>query len=179
MSSINNEVKYTVSLKDLMSSGLDKIKGKTDQLDKSVERTKNSIGNLNSIAGSIGLGLSIGGIASFGRSVVDSLKNYEYFSASLRTLMLGDAQAKPAFEEFLSQWLRLDVVLLATRDRRRFREFNSETAAAMAGYAGDGGLRTFLEQEGAALKALITGRRDEFADEVWASMRAAWDITDA
>ncbi len=54
-----------------------------------------------------------------------------------------------------------------------------ETAAAMAGYAGDDGLRTFLEQEGAALKALITGRRDEFADEVWASMRAAWDITDA
>jgi len=101
MSSINNEVKYTVSLKDLMSSGLDKIKGKTDQLDKSVERTKNSIGNLNSIAGSIGLGLSIGGIASFGRSVVDSLKNYEYFSASLRTLMLGDAQAAKSLENSL------------------------------------------------------------------------------
>lgn len=46
--------------------------------------------------------------------------------------MLDDPQAKPAFEEFLSQWLRLDVVLSATRDRRRFREFNSETAAAMA-----------------------------------------------
>lgn len=46
--------------------------------------------------------------------------------------MLSDSQAKPAFEEFLSQWLRLDVVLSATRDRRRFREFNSETAAAMA-----------------------------------------------
>lgn len=101
MSSINNEVKYTVSLKDLMSAQLDKMRGKTDQLDKSVDRTKNTIGNLNNIAGSIGLGLSIGGIASFGRSVVDSLKNYEYFSASLRTLMLGDAQAAKSLENSL------------------------------------------------------------------------------
>lgn len=46
--------------------------------------------------------------------------------------MLEDQQAKPAFEEFLAQWLRLDVVLSATRDRRRFREFTAETAAAMA-----------------------------------------------
>lgn len=101
MSSINNEVKYTVSLKDLMSAQLDKMRGKTDQLDKSVDRTKNSIANLNNLAGSIGLGLSVGGIVSFGRSVVESLKNYEYFSASLRTLMLGDAQAAKSLETSL------------------------------------------------------------------------------
>jgi hypothetical protein len=45
--------------------------------------------------------------------------------------MLSDPQARLAFEEFLSQWLRFDRLLSATRDRRRFREFNSETAAAM------------------------------------------------
>ena len=34
-------------------------------------------------------------------------------------------------EEFLAQWMRFDRVLGATRDRRRFREFNTEVAAAM------------------------------------------------
>ena len=36
-----------------------------------------------------------------------------------------------AMEEFLAQWMRFDRVLEATRDRRRFREFNAEVAAAM------------------------------------------------
>jgi hypothetical protein len=45
--------------------------------------------------------------------------------------MLADERAKLAMEEFLSQWLRFDRVLGATRDRRRFREFNTEVAAAM------------------------------------------------
>jgi hypothetical protein len=45
--------------------------------------------------------------------------------------MLDDPRAKASFEEFLAQWLRFDSVLSATRDRRRFREFNGEVAAAM------------------------------------------------
>ena len=45
--------------------------------------------------------------------------------------MLEDERAKLAFDEFLSQWMRFDRVLSATRDRRRFREFNSELADAM------------------------------------------------
>ncbi len=36
-----------------------------------------------------------------------------------------------AMDEFLAQWMRFDRVLEATRDRRRFREFNAEVAAAM------------------------------------------------
>lgn len=46
--------------------------------------------------------------------------------------MLDDPRARGAMEEFLAQWLRFDRVLEATRDRRRFREFNAEIAAAMA-----------------------------------------------
>ncbi len=46
--------------------------------------------------------------------------------------MLADPRAKASFEEFLAQWLRFDSLLGATRDRRRFREFTAETAAAMA-----------------------------------------------
>ena len=45
--------------------------------------------------------------------------------------MLDDPRARSAMEEFLAQWMRFDRVLEATRDRRRFREFNAEVAAAM------------------------------------------------
>ena len=45
--------------------------------------------------------------------------------------MLADPRARDAMEEFLTQWMRFDRVLDATRDRRRFREFNAEVAAAM------------------------------------------------
>jgi hypothetical protein len=45
--------------------------------------------------------------------------------------MLDDPKAITALDEFLDQWLRLDNVMSATRDRRRYREFNSEIAAAM------------------------------------------------
>jgi hypothetical protein len=45
--------------------------------------------------------------------------------------MLEDPRAKSALGEFLAQWMRFDTVLGATRDRRRFREFNAEVAAAM------------------------------------------------
>ncbi len=45
--------------------------------------------------------------------------------------MLKDPRARRAMDEFLAQWMRFDRVREATRDRRRFREFNAELAAAM------------------------------------------------
>ncbi|MBI3468964.1 MAG: DUF1592 domain-containing protein [Planctomycetes bacterium] len=45
--------------------------------------------------------------------------------------MLDDPRARAAMDEFLAQWMRFDRVMSATRDRRRFREFNAEVAAAM------------------------------------------------
>lgn len=45
--------------------------------------------------------------------------------------MLEDPRARSSLDEFLAQWLRFDRVLSATRDRRKFREFNAEIAAAM------------------------------------------------
>lgn len=44
--------------------------------------------------------------------------------------MLTDPRAKTSMREFLAQWVRFDRVLEATRSRK-FREFSSETAAAM------------------------------------------------
>ncbi|WP_169975503.1 DUF1592 domain-containing protein [Tautonia rosea] len=45
--------------------------------------------------------------------------------------MLDDPRARSALDEFLAQWLRFDRVLDATKDRRRFRQYNAEVAAAM------------------------------------------------
>ena len=45
--------------------------------------------------------------------------------------MLDDPRAKSSMEEFLAQWMRFDRVLTATRDRRRYGNFNTEVAAAM------------------------------------------------
>lgn len=45
--------------------------------------------------------------------------------------MLEDPRAKRSMEQFLAQWLRFDRVLTATRDRRRYRQFNAEISAAM------------------------------------------------
>jgi hypothetical protein len=45
--------------------------------------------------------------------------------------MLRDARAHQALDEFVSQWLRFDRILTATRDRRRYPQYNRETAVAM------------------------------------------------
>lgn len=94
----NNSVEYILSLKDKFSSPISKATQKTEQLNKAVNTTKNALGNL---AGAMGIGIGAAGVVSFGKAVVDSLVNYEYFSASLRTLMLGDAQAAKALENQL------------------------------------------------------------------------------
>ena len=92
---VNNEVEYTVSMKDLLTSKIKGATAETNKLQSSVIGVKNSI---NSIGGALGIGIGVAGIVSFGKSVVDSLKNYEYFSASLRTLMHGDAETAKALE---------------------------------------------------------------------------------
>lgn len=45
--------------------------------------------------------------------------------------MLHDPRARTSMDEFLAQWLRFDRALTATRERRLFRDFNTELAAAM------------------------------------------------
>ncbi len=45
--------------------------------------------------------------------------------------MLRDPRAHQALDEFVSQWLRFDRILTATRDRRRYPQYNRETAVAM------------------------------------------------
>src|SRR3954454_3450741 len=45
--------------------------------------------------------------------------------------LLDDGRARQALDEFISQWLRFDRVLTATRERRAFPNFTPDTAIAM------------------------------------------------
>jgi hypothetical protein len=58
------------------------------------------------------------------------LATVEQVEATARK-MLDDPRAKGSMEEFLAQWLRFDRALSSIRDRRLFRGFSTELAAAM------------------------------------------------
>lgn len=58
------------------------------------------------------------------------LASAEQIEATARR-MLEDPRAKSSMDEFLAQWLRFDRALSAIRDRRLFRGFSTELAAAM------------------------------------------------
>ena len=45
--------------------------------------------------------------------------------------MLADPRAHDSLDEFVSQWLRFDRLLTASKDRRKFPFFTRETANAM------------------------------------------------
>ncbi len=45
--------------------------------------------------------------------------------------MLDHTKARDAFDEFVSQWIRFDRILTASKDRRRYPQFTRETAVAM------------------------------------------------
>lgn len=91
----NTNLNYTLTLKDLFSKGIKKASDDTKKLD-------NQFNGLNRTVSRVGTGIaaafSVGAIMSFGSAIIDSLKNYEYFSASLRTLMHGDRQTAKALE---------------------------------------------------------------------------------
>lgn len=82
------DLNYTLSLKDLFSKQMRSAEASTSRMDKTMSSLQNKLAGL-------GAGLSIG---VFGKAVFDSLRNYEYFSSSLRTLMDGDKMAAKALE---------------------------------------------------------------------------------
>lgn len=94
----NTNLNYTLNLKNFFSKGMKTAVDDTKKLD-------NQMGKLNTTVSRVGAGIaayfSINAISNFGRAVVDSLKNYEYFSASLRTLLRGDRMQAEALEKKL------------------------------------------------------------------------------
>lgn len=96
----DTKLNYTLSLKDLFSKGMDRLFNKTKKLDGGMNRLNSSIRTFQNLAtgGIIGAGL-----ITFGKSVIDSLKNYEYFTAAIKTMLNGDALAAAALQGQLIQ----------------------------------------------------------------------------
>jgi phage tail tape-measure protein len=114
-------VVYTLSLKDLFTNKIKAATSSTDKLNNSVNKVQNTF---NSIGGALGIGLGAAGVVAFGRSVIESLKNYEYFSASLRVLMHGDAEAAKA--------LQSQLVTLAAKTPFSLNEIQDATKQLLA-----------------------------------------------
>jgi hypothetical protein len=77
-------------------------------------------------------------------SVWDSMPDAELFAAAARgdlstpqgvekavRRMLDHPRAREALDEFVSQWLRFDRILTASKDKRKYPQFTRETAVAM------------------------------------------------
>ena len=82
--------------------------------------------------------------SSLAYSLWDTMPDAELFAAAERgdlstreglekvtRRMLADPRAKDALNDFLSQWLRFDRLLTASKDRRKFPLYTRETANAM------------------------------------------------
>jgi tape measure domain-containing protein len=91
----SNNLEYTLRLKDLFSKTMQGAANQVKGLDSKMSGLKNSMSGLGAmVAGAF----SVGAVVSFGKAVIDSLKNYEYFHASLKTLLKGNENAAKALE---------------------------------------------------------------------------------
>jgi hypothetical protein len=92
---MNTDLQYTLRLKDQFSKTLQGAYASTSKLDSRMNKLSSGFNKLNAM-----VGVAIGGasIVGFGSAVIESLKNYEYFSASLRTMLHGDIGAAMALQ---------------------------------------------------------------------------------
>ena len=91
----SNNLEYTLRLKDLFSKTMQGAANLVKGLDGKMSSLKQSMSGLGTmVAGAF----SVGAVVSFGKAVIDSLKNYEYFHASLKTMLNGNTLAANALE---------------------------------------------------------------------------------
>lgn len=91
----SNNLEYTLRLKDLFSKTMQGAANQVKGLDSKMSSLKQSMSGLGTmVAGAF----SVGAVVSFGKAVIDSLKNYEYFHASLKTMLNGNTLAANALE---------------------------------------------------------------------------------
>lgn len=98
MASVNNEVRYTISLKDLFTSAIKKAKGETDQLDESVKKVQGSANSLGGTMGRIFAGVSMG---LFAKSVYDVGTGFENAEMGLKTLLKTETAARDEFNAIM------------------------------------------------------------------------------
>ena len=95
---MDKNLEYKLSLKDQFSKTMQGAVNSTKKMDDGMTRLSNRLNSIGSGIAAIGL---VGMMKSFGGAVIDSLKNYEYFSAGLKTMLHGDANAAAALQSQL------------------------------------------------------------------------------
>ena len=90
-----NNLEYTLRLKDLFSKTMQGASNQVKGLDGKMGALKSSLGGLK---GAIAGAFAVSSVVSFGKAVIESLKNYQYFHASLKTMLQGNEQATNALE---------------------------------------------------------------------------------
>lgn len=104
---MNKNLQYTLSLKDLFTPKLKGAEAQTVRLDSKMSKLGSQASGLSRGFGSLGTAIvgafSIHAVKSFGEEIIDAYKKQEYFSASLKTLLKGDAQAAQALNGQLVQ----------------------------------------------------------------------------
>lgn len=103
----NQNLNYNLTLKDLFDKTMGKAISSTNKLDGKFDSLSNKSNKLSSGVGKLGGviagAFAIGGVVAFGNAIKDSLVNYEYFSAALKTLLKGDEyQAKALQSQLVS-----------------------------------------------------------------------------
>jgi hypothetical protein len=93
-----NNLEYILRLKDQFSKTMQGAANQVKGLDGKMGGLKSSLGGLK---GAIAGAFAVGAVVSFGKSVLESLKNYEYFHASIKVLLYGNGKAATALEEQL------------------------------------------------------------------------------
>ena len=110
----NQQVKYTITGENLLSKVLKQVDVDAQKAENSVNKVSKATGSGGGSGGSGMLGSIVGGnliangiskvagsLLSVGKSALDSLVNYQYFSASLRSMMHGDVYMAKALESQL------------------------------------------------------------------------------
>lgn len=91
----NNDLSYTLRLKDLFSKTMAGAANQVKGLDSKMSGLKSKMSGMGAMVASA---FAVGSVVSFGKAVIASLKNYEYFHASLKVLLNGNAGATKALE---------------------------------------------------------------------------------
>jgi len=90
-----NNLEYILRLKDQFSKTMQGAANQVKGLDGKMNGLKSRLNGMGSmIAGAF----AVGSVVSFGKAVLESLKNYEYFHASLKVLLFGNEKAAKALE---------------------------------------------------------------------------------
>lgn len=102
---MDKNLEYKLSLKDQFSKTMQGAVNSTSKLDSKMTSLNDKGTAMSSgfgrLGGVIAGAFSVAAVTSFGKAVIDSYSNFEYFHASLKTMFKGDEVAATALEKKL------------------------------------------------------------------------------